>query len=662
MSEKIQKKLALAEQYVRAGAYDDAKKILLKVIDKARANVRAWLLLGQVYGLQNAHSDAEKSFAQAARLNPGSLDAHTYLGIACMQQGKDEQAITAFRAALDVQPRQVRALANMVTLLHKLERQGEALPYQERWLSEEPLSCSAHYSAAVLHQTLHQLPAARKHYEQVLALGASGVSVYSTHLNLGVVCHGLSDFEAAIAHSHYALASKRDCAVSYYNIGNAQKELGKHDEAVASFDQALKFDPDLFDAHSNILFCMNFSEHYDAQKIFARHAAWAERQAAHYAASRPHSNDRDPLRTLRIGFVSADFREHPVGFFLEGVLQYHSAANCEVYCYSNSNQEDAVTERMRAHVEHWRKISALDDDAVAEIIRADGIDILVDLSGHTAGNRLQVFARKPAPVQVTWLGFLASTGMTAMDYLIADPWSVPVTEETHFTEKIWRLPETMLCLTPPDVDLPIAPLPALANGYITFGCFNNLAKMNNEVVALWARVLESVPGSRIFLKAKQLKETSVRQSVTERFAVHGIAADRLILEGPEPRLKYLAAYQRVDIALDPFPYTGFTTSTEGLWMGVPLLTLAGERFLSRQGIGLLLNTGLPEWIAADAEDYVAKAASHACNPQRLANLRNSLRRQVLASPIFDAPRFTNHFEAALRGMWMKWCDQQQGMP
>ena len=261
---------------------------------------------------------------------------------------------------------------------------------------------------------------------------------------------------------------------------------------------------------------------------------------------------------------------------------------------------------------------------------------------------------------MSWLGYFATTGVAAIDYLIADPWTLLASEEGNFTEQIWRLPETRLCFTAPNVKVEVAPLPALSNGYLTFACFNNLAKMNDAVVALWARVLVAVPDSRLFLKSLQFNEVSARQSVVERFAAHGVHAERLILEAAAPRAEYLATYQRVDIALDPFPYTGGTTSVESLWMGVPVLTLDGKSFLSRQGVGLLMNAGLPAWIAADADDYVARAVSHASDVQALASLRAGLRQQVLASPIFDAPRFAQHFEAALRGMWQEWCERQKG--
>ncbi|MFZ2542293.1 MAG: tetratricopeptide repeat protein [Gallionella sp.] len=656
MSDKIQQQLALAEQYARVGSYAAAQKTLRKVIDKARANVGAWMMLGQVYGLQNAHADAEQAFAQAARFSPRSLDAHAYLGLACMQQGKDEQAVTAFKAALDIQPRLVMALANLVTLLHKLERQNEALPYQERWLAAEPLSSRAHYSAAVLYQTLHQLPAARKHYEQVLELGAGGVSVYSTHLNLGVVCHGQRDFEAAIAHSRQALASKPDSAVSYYNIGNAQKEQGKHDEAIASFDQALKLDPAFADAHSNILFCMNYSEGYDAQRIFARHIEWAERHAAHYIVATPHSNDRDPLRTLRIGYVSADFREHPVGFFLEGVLQYHSKENCEIYCYFNSTQDDAVTERLRGQVAHWRQISALNDDAVAAMIRADGIDILVDLSGHTAGNRLLVFARKPAPLQLTWLGYCNTTGLSNMDYLLADAVVIPPDTSQRFSEQVLRLPGSYLCYQAPSYAPAVEPPPSVVNGFVTFGCFNNLSKVTEPILELWTEILRCVPDARLILKAKQLSDPVVQQRFRDWFSAHGIAVERVNLDGLYlDHAGLLNYYSKLDIALDTHPYSGVTTTCEALWMGVPVVTLAGEKFISRNSAALVANVDLDDLIADTPQQYVEIAVALAGDGARLARLRSTQREHFKMSPLGNLPLFVQYLEDAYRDIWKKWC-------
>lgn len=362
-------------------------------------------------------------------------------------------------------------------------------------------------------------------------------------------------------------------------------------------------------------------------------------------------------------FCVRRLRTHPVGYFLEGVLAAlasEASGRLEFFGYSNLAQVDEVTERIRVHCHGWNLVVGLSDENLSRRIHDDQIDILIDLSGHTAHNRLPLFAWKPAPILVSWLGYFATTGVATMDYLIADPWTLPASEEGNFTERIWRLPETRLCFTPPNITITVSPTPALINKDVTFGCFNNLAKMNDAVVALWARILAAVPNSRLFLKSPQLKETSVRRSVIERFAAHEVDANRLILEGPSPRADYLATYQRVDITLDPFPYTGGATTAESLWMGVPVLTLSGKSFLSRQGVGLLMNAGLPDWIATDPDDYVDRAVSQAGNLQSLSELRQGLRQQVLVSPIFDAPRFARHFEAALRGMWHQWCKQHHG--
>ena len=351
-----------------------------------------------------------------------------------------------------------------------------------------------------------------------------------------------------------------------------------------------------------------------------------------------------------------------MGYFAESVLAALAsdcAGRLELFVYATQAAGDAVTVRIKAYCHRWRAVSQLSDEALAATIRDDGVDILIDLSGHTADNRLPMFAWKPAPVQATWLGYFATTGVMAIDYLVADPWTLPAEEEVNFTETIWRLPETRLCFTPPDEAVAIAPLGAIGNGQLTFGCFNHLTKVNDDVVALWARILAAIPEATLLLKAKQLQEPEARLAVIERFAAQGIAGDRLRLEGPTPRADYLDAYNRVDIALDPFPYPGGTTTVEALWMGVPVLTLAGSSFISRQGVGLLMNAGLPDWIATDPDDYVARAVAHGSDVRQLASLRAGLRQQVMISPLFDAPRFARHFETALRGMWQRWCAQSR---
>ena len=524
-----------------------------------------------------------------------------------------------------------------------------------------PNDADAHSNLGNALSDLGRLEEAEASYLRALQINPHNANVHS---NLGATLNELCRPHEAETCYRRALQIMPNLAQIHYNLGNTLSDLGRLDEAEVCYRRALKIQPDFVKAQSNILFTCNLLSNKPPEQMLAEARNYGELVARQ---ARPHKvwgNAPEPDRCLRVGLVSGDLHQHPVSNFLESVLAAlgeHASGRLTFFAYYTHSKTDAVTDRIKAYCHGWNSAVGVSDETLARRIRDDQIDILIDLSGHTSRSRLPVFAWKPAPVQVAWLGYLATTGVAAIDYLIADAWTLPKTEEPYFTEKIWRLPETYLCFTAPSVRLEVTPLPALTNGYITFGCFNHMAKVNDAVMALWGRVLGSVSGSRLFLKSPQFSEAAVRQRVVERFAAHGIGADRLILKSLVPRAEYLVPYQQVDIALDPFPYPGITTSIEGLWMGVPMLTLSGERFLSRQGIGLLMNAGLPDWVATDTDDYVARAVSHAGDLQRLAALRNGLRQQVLASPIFDAPRFAHHFEAALRDMWRKWCAQQQGM-
>jgi len=354
---------------------------------------------------------------------------------------------------------------------------------------------------------------------------------------------------------------------------------------------------------------------------------------------------------MRIGFVSGDLRNHPVGYFLEGLLSKLDLSKFELVAYPTNPREDALTERIRSKFTLWRALYGMTNASAAKVIHDDGVHILIDLAGHTEHNRLPVFAFKPAPIQVSWLGYFATSGVQQMDYVLGDPHVTPVAEEHHFSERIWRLPETYLCFTPPALDMQVGALPALSNGYVTFGCFNNLTKMNDGVVSLWSRVLHAVDGSKLFLKTKQLEDPHVASRTIERFQAFGICADRLLLEGHTSRTDYFTSYNRVDLALDPFPYPGGTTSVEGLWMGVPVLAKRGNCFIAHNGETIAHNSGQTEWIAQDESDYLAKAIHFASDLKALGKLRAGLRKQVLASPLFDADRFARRFAEAMTDMW-----------
>ena len=568
------------------------------------------------------HAELETRTRLLLERYPESGFAWKVLGAALQAQGKD--ALAAMAKATNLLPNDAEAHSNLGAVLKELGRLDDAAASFRRALEIKPDYAEAHG-------------------------------------NLGTVLQDFGHLDEAVLSYRRALALKPGLVEILGNLGNAQNELGQFDDAAASMRRALEIKPDSAIAHSNLLFAHNYKADQPAEILLAeaRHyGAMVARQARPYTDWR---NTPEPGRRLRTGLVSGDLRNHAVGFFLEGILAAlasGAAASLELIAYSSDPRADELTARIRSVCHGWHPTAGLADESLARQIRDDGIDILIDLSGHTARNRLAMFAWKPAPVQLSWLGYFATTGVAQIDYLLADPHTLPASEECHFTETIWRLPETRLCFTPPALDIPVGPLPALNNGCITFGCFNHLAKMNDAVVALWSRILLAVPGSRLFLKTRQLADAGVRDATLARFAAHGIDAARLTLEGPTPRADYLAAYQRVDLALDPFPYPGGTTSVEGLWMGVPMVSLALQRFLSRQGVGILMNAGLPDWIATDSEDYVARAIAHANDIPRLAALRCGLRQTVLASPLFDAPRFAGHFEAALRAMWSRWCSSR----
>lgn len=564
---------------------------------------------------------ATSSFRRAVELKPDSANAHFSLGITLSEQGQPEGAVSSLRTATVIDPNYVEAYINLGDSLRDIGRSDDA------WVS---------YSRALEIDPEHAV----------------------AHNNMGNALLDRGQFDEAISRYRRATELKPDFAAAYSNLGVALKDVGQTLQSLDACRKALELAPKLNAAKSNLIFTYNLLADTPPSHLLAEARSYGAAVSSDAHPFTVWNNDPSPDRCLRIGFVSGDLRTHPVGQFIEGVLHAldsNAAGRLEIYAYTTYFSDDVVSQRIKAYCRYWYAVAGLSDEELAGLIHDDNIDVLIDLSGHTAHNRLPMFAWKPAPIQATWLGYLGTTGVDAIDYLIADAWTLPETEEPNFTEKIWRLPESYLCFTPPDVDTPVNSLPALTNGFVTFGCFNNLTKINDDVVALWSRVLKAVPNSRLLLKAKQFAQPSGQQSVQARFAANGIAADRLILIPQVSRSEYLAPYQQLDIALDPFPYPGITTSVESLWMGVPVLTLRGESFTSRQGVGLLMNAGLPSWIADSQDDYVARAKAHADDLAKLAAIRSDLRDRIVSSPIFDSHRFATHFESAMREMWKNWC-------
>jgi protein O-GlcNAc transferase len=466
------------------------------------------------------------------------------------------------------------------------------------------------------------------------------------------------EFEEAVEAYRQALAIKPDHNVACINLGCLFNLHGRLDEAVDVYRKFLALDPADAVVHSNLLLCLNYHPQLRPEELYREHVHW-DLQHGRPGSAKAVSFPNTPLpdRVLRIGYLSPDLGQHPVGFFLASVLPTHDRERFHITCYSCRSVEDDYTVRLRESSDRWRAVKGVDDDSLATMIREDEIDILIDLSGHTNGNRLTMFAQKPAPVQMTWAGYVGTTGLGAIDYLISDRIESPQGAERFCSEKILRLPNGYLCYQPPAYAPEVAALPLLGNGFVTFGSFNNTAKVNREVVALWARLLREMPSARLVLKYKGYEHPEVQGRYLAMFAEEGIEAGRIDLSGAVPHHQLLQCYNGIDIALDPFPYSGGLTTMEALWMGVPVITLGGERFCSRHSMSHLTNVGVTELIADEEDGYIRIARQLAEEPKRLQALRASLRERMASSPLCDGAGFTRDLEGAFREAWRDWCDQ-----
>jgi protein O-GlcNAc transferase len=627
-------------------------------LEEAEASLRQAITLkpdyaGAHYNLGNTLQklgrldEAEASYTQAIALKPNYVEAYSNLGNIMNELGRLDEAGASFTQVITLKPDYAEAHNNLGITLEKQGRLKEAEASYRKAITLKPDYAEAHSNLCNTLKKLGRLDEAKASFTQAITLKPDYAEA---HNNLGTTLKKLGRLDEAKASFTQAITLKPDLAEAHNNLGNIMNELGRLEEGETSYRKAIELKPDYTKAHSNLLFLysgfMYESSHY-LKKAREYGQQIAKSVVSKYSTWLCVGN----TKILRVGMVSGDLKNHPVGYFLEEFLNQLGEFDFELYAYTTQSNEDDLTLRIKPGFTRWKSLVGISDVDAADHIYNDGIHILIDLSGHTAQNRLPIFAWKPAPVQISWLGYFASTGVAEIDYILGDPYVTPTEEANHFIEKIWQLPESYICFTEPEVDIDVMSLPALDKKRVTFGCFNKIARITDPVVRVWSEILHAVPTAVLFLKDKYFEVESVRDSFYDRFKVNGIQKDRLILEGLSPRSKYLAAYNRVDIALSPFPYGGGTTSAEGLWMGVPVITMQGNHFLSHLGESIANNTGLSDWIAVDEEDYVAKAIAFSTNLEGLEKLRSRLRAQVLSRPLFDAERFANHFKNALRGMW-----------
>jgi len=640
----------------RKGCLAEAELLYRDILNKDPRHFDALQLLGAIDLQQGRDQEAQLRIRKALEINPRSDSAHTNLGYIQVKLKRFEEALASCDKALAIKPDHAEALCNRGNALKDLRRHEEALASYEKALAIRPAYAEALYNRGLALFELNRREEALASLDHALAVNPN---LLEALLVRGSVLRALHRSEEALASYDQALAIRPNYADVLYNRGAALVELRRYEEGIASYDRALAIEPGHALAGSNKVFSLDFVPGYGfAEQQEARRSWYRSLPGNLRNGVAPYPRDANPSRPLVLGYVSADFKNHSAAACFGPVLRRHDRSNFQVVCYSGVKVEDELTEEFRQRADKWRSVSDLSDEALAERIRADGIDILVDLSGHTGGNRLLVFARKPAPIQVSAWGSGTGTGLPAMDYLFSDPVAIPAAVRPLFAEAVVDLP----CLGPfeaPAYIPPVAELPAVSRGVLTFGCLNRLGKVTQRALELWARILRAVPGSRLLLKDAAFDNPVMQARVRETLAGQGIGAERIELRGSSPRRDHLAAYNDVDIALDPFPHNGGISTWESLWMGVPVVARLGDSVASRISGAILHAVGLAEWTVDGDDEYAALAARQASDLQALAQLRHGMRARVAASPAGNLDRYTQAVEAAYRNMWRAFLDRSR---
>ncbi len=641
------------------GRFDEAEARYRALLVRRPRDAEAMHLLGLLAHQRGSHALALKEIGAAIALAPDKAHYRFNLGNALLALGRLEEASAAFRAALALEPAHLAARSNLAQALMQDARHEEAAVELRRLLAQQPRAKTREALVRALVACADADPAAAANYDEAAELLATAPEQASDPLAAQLTAAHCRKqrgrFTEAAEHYRAALALQPDAAGTHNELANCYNQLGGIDEAIFHYRETYRLDPEFSAALTALLGCLNYDPACTPEASAAEHRRWAREVAArHYPPAPRFDHAPDAERRLHIGYVSPDFRRHPVSAIFAPVLAAHDRERFEISCYYSHAGEDAVTLRLKSLAGRWRAVAEMDDTALAEQIRADGIDILVDLAGHTTHNRLLAFARRPAPVQVSWLGYFNTTGLATMDYFLSDPWSSPTGQERYYVERLVRLPQTRFCYEPPQYMPEVAPLPARSRGCITFGSLNNLSKLNASVLTLWSQVLAAVPSSRLLVQAAALDDAPNRARFAELCEKCGIAGEHLELRGFVPFEQVPRSYAEIDIALDPFPFCGGMTSLEALWLGVPVITLPGENLASRQSASMLMNLELPELIAEDRAAYVTKAATLAQDTLRLEALRAGLRRRFAQSPLMDYSGFARALEAAYRNMWRDW--------
>lgn len=561
---------------------------------------------------------AINEFREVIQLEPGNAEAYFRLGVLLSETGKLEDAIFCYKKAFNLKPGDVRVVNNLADLYHRLKRFEEA---------EE-----------IALKTLELAP-----------------DLTEAHGNLGNVYKGQGNYAKAEFHFKKALELQPQNAKLLYHLGATLLFSNRHKEASEYLRKAIESDPGFHQAHSSLVYALNYLEEVSQQDIYKAHVLWGEKQSKGTKDAGWSWIDRDPNRKIRVGFMSPDFKAHVVALFIQQLFKSYDKSKFEFYGYAEVEKPDGFTSSFMSLLDGWRSTIGVNDEQVYQTIRKDKIDILIDLAGHSAGNRLKVFTMKPAPIQASYLGYINTTGVQEIDYRFEDTWVSPEGAQQFYSEKLVFLPNSFTCYEPISPCPEVSETPAFKNGFITFGCFNNTNKLTPGTIRLWAQLLAKLPTAKLLLKSSHLNDKGTIERFRAQFLEHDINDEQLLFEGSSEIYQYLEAYSKVDIALDPFPHNGGTTSHDTIWMGVPMVSLEGNRYVSRFGVSILNNLGHPEWIASDETEYVNKAIVLASDVESLNSIRLGLREKMKASPLCDGETFTRNFEHTLRSLWKEFC-------
>lgn len=634
------------------GAPLDAARQFQQALTFTPNDTQLLMCLGYAQKEAGKLDDAQQSLELGLSLDGSAPMAHEFhylLGDISATKKEFANARSRFEAALQAKPDFAHACKDLCQVLNDAGQSQQVKPLLERMVKQSPATLDYRLWLADIHEGDLDFAGVARELSAAHGLGMKDAARLS---KLGAAHFYMDDAESALRVFDAAMAITPSLAFDkHMAYAGFFLRAGENERAVAELSKAVEISPASSDANNMLLMLLSYTKlshgvsYKDAAERFEQFLPQAPSRSVREA--RQASGQR-----IRLGLVSADFREHPVAHFLKGILRQIDQSRFEVFAYSNNGQNDEETEALKALFPHWQDIRALPDEAAAQLVRADQIDVLVDLSGHTGGNRLSLFTLRPALTQISWLGYFASTGLRCMDYILVDSASVPAESTEWFSEKVYRLPNTRLCMTVPAqaAQLPVAPSPHGRNGFVTFGSFQQLAKISEEVLGIWAQILSSHTDARLRLQAPGLEKDKTREYLKQRLVRAGIDLERVEIVPPNTFPSYLKAHEHIDVLLDTFPYTGGTTTAFGLWMGVPTITLAGETMLARQGVMMLHCAGLDAFIARDTSEYLRIAGDLCEKPAALDTIRTRLRSDLSASALFDAKRFTKDFEEALTYM------------